>query len=116
MYVYMHAYLSLSQRVMEDIQLSILLCIVLLSAIKEVSFVISFAVDMTSALQQVGKDLGRIARGEESVSSSVVAQQKRSTGQGVALYSQGIHRTAAELEENSGQANFSWGWQPENKE
>ena len=114
--MYMHAYLSLSQRVMEDSQLSILLCIVLLFAIKEVRFVISFDVDMTSALQQVGKDLGRIARGEESVSSSVVAQQKRSTGQGVALYSQGIHRTAAELEENSGQANFSWGWQPENKE
>ena len=74
-----------------------------------------FAVDMTSALQQVGRDLGRIARGEETL-VSVVAQPKRSTGQGIALYSQGIHRTAAELEETSGQADFSWGWQPENKE
>ena len=74
--------------------------------------------DMTSALQQVGRDLGRIARGEEAV-ASMAAQQKKIAGQStgtLTLYSQGIHRTAAELEESSGQADFSWGWQPDNKE
>lgn len=85
---------------------------------QELCLVTAFVVDMTSTLQQVGKDLGKIARGEETV-VSMATQQKRSTGQGtgtLALYSQGIHRTAAELEESSGQADFSWGWQPDNKE
>jgi hypothetical protein len=64
--------------------------------------------DMAVVVHQIGKGLGRFARGEEPPSPSLSQNQKKHSS---ANPSHGILRSAAELEENGEPEMRDWAWQ-----